>query len=155
MTELVKLHIPGQPQGKGRARSARLPNGQTIHYTPAKTRTYEGMIRTQAISAVGDQNPTESPVMLTLLCGYQIPKSWPRWKRDMALAGQIVPTVKPDTDNVLKAVKDALNSVVWRDDCQVVSTIKDKIYTDNPFVSIEVATVDAHPAQITRRPANA
>ena len=70
----------------------------------------------------------------------------------MALDGDIKPTVKPDADNVEKAVKDALNGVVWVDDCQVVNCEKEKFYSTKPGVHAVIETVRAHPAQITRKP---
>src|SRR5690606_4329523 len=120
----------------GRARTATLPDKATggvkmvrgkngkmrpllIHHTPEKTRTYEGMIRTQAIMVMGARKPIEGPVAIDLWAVYPIPKSWPRRKRELALLGKILPTVKPDLDNIEKAVKDALNGVVWTDDAQV------------------------------------
>ena len=44
MLEPVTITLAGDPQGKGRARAFR--RGSFIgHYTPEKTRSYEGMIR--------------------------------------------------------------------------------------------------------------
>lgn len=45
------------------------------------------------------------------------------------LAGQAIPhTKKPDADKLLRAVKDALSKVVWRDDAQVTDAITRKRY---------------------------
>lgn len=149
----ITMVIPGPPQGKGRARSF-VRNGRVGHYTPEKTRTYEGMIRTQAIEAMGAELPYEGPMSLTLCALYPIPKSWPRWKQEMALAGQILPTVKPDLDNVEKAIKDALNGVAWKDDCQVCVVIKQKSYTradQSPGVLVSFDQMATAPAQCDRK----
>lgn len=121
---MISFHVPGKPQGKGRARSFTMANGKTGHYTPEKTRSYEGMIRTLGMQAMHNALPTEQPVALTLTIVMPIPSSWPTWKRELAEAGQVLPTTKPDADNCEKAVKDALNGVCWRDDAQVVSCEK-------------------------------
>lgn len=155
---MIVFHVPGTPQGKGRARSFRMRNGHTGHYTPAKTRSYEGLIRTQAQLAIGTiADPSREPMILTLTIVMPVPNSWPAWKRAMAEAGEIFPTTKPDSDNVEKAVKDALNGVLWRDDAQVVSTQKAKVYErDGLPVGVHVEVIpmlDRYPAQLKRKPA--
>src|SRR5690606_39025060 len=99
------------PQGKGRARAFSMRSGGIGHYTPEKTKTYEGMIRFLAMQAMRNALPCDAPVSLTLIIAMPIPASWPAWKRELAEAGRLLPTVKPDADNVEKAVKDALNGV--------------------------------------------
>lgn len=147
---MINFIIPGTPQGKGRARSF-VRNGHVAHYTPEKTRTYEGMIRTQAIAEMGMKPPTGQPVRLDLIIGMPVPQSWPTWKATAALNGEIVPTTKPDSDNVTKAVKDALSGVCWIDDAQVVLLSVQKIYTQTPGVSVSVMALPPCPAQIKRR----
>ncbi|MDO6747182.1 RusA family crossover junction endodeoxyribonuclease [Gilvimarinus sp. 1_MG-2023] len=152
---MIEFHIPGKPQGKGRARSFLMRNGKIGHHTPEKTRSYEGMIRTLGMQAVGDTQPTEQPIALTLTIVMPIPASWPAWKRELAESGRLLPTTKPDSDNVEKAVKDALNGVCWRDDAQVVSADKNKFFEspDLPVgVHVEVRTLGEYPAQLKRKP---
>lgn len=145
---MLSFFAPGKPQGKARARSVRTANGKISHYTPQKTRTYEGLIRTQALTSMGMERPTRRPVKLMLLINYEIPITWAKWKIQAALEGRIVPTVKPDSDNVTKAVKDALNGVAWHDDCQVVLTEVQKQYSTTPGVLISVSMLAQCEAQI-------
>jgi Holliday junction resolvase RusA-like endonuclease len=147
---MIQFIIPGTPQGKGRARS--FVRGKHVgHYTPEKTRTYEGMIRTQALAEMGMRPATTLPVKLDLIIGMPVPASWPSWKSTAALNGEIVPTTKPDADNVAKAIKDALNGVCWYDDAQVVLLSVQKIYTQTPGVSVSVVALTPCPAQIKKR----
>lgn len=148
----ILIVVPGHPVGKGRARSARLPNGRTIHYTPAKTRTWEGIAKSLAIDAMNGRDPLQCPVRISIIITHGVADSWPNWKRELAYAGRIEPTVKPDADNVEKAVKDALNGVVWHDDCQVVSCSKEKLYGPVPGVRILVSARETLPAQVKHRP---
>lgn len=152
---MINFHVPGKPQGKGRARSYLMRNGKIGHVTPDKTRTYEGIIRTQGMVAMTGQAASENPIALTLTIVLPIPDSWPAWKRTLAEAGELLPTTKPDSDNVEKAVKDALNGVVWRDDAQVVSGDKNKFY-ERPGLTvgvyIEVREISAFPAQLKHKP---
>lgn len=144
---MLKIFIPGKPQGKERARSSHR-YGKTHHYTPKKTKNYESMIASIAKAGMRGRKPTNNPVLLGLDMIYPIPASWPQWKKNGAIAGMIVPTVKPDSDNVEKAVKDALNGIAWVDDCQVVTTIKSKIYGVEPGVTVEVSWIGKISAQI-------
>jgi len=150
--EPIELRIPGAPQGKGRARSMTLRTGQKIHYTPEKTRTYEGVIKSLAMDVMGECAPLDGPLQLELICTYPMAASWPAWKRELALSGQLAATVKPDADNVAKAVKDALNGVVWGDDTQVVRAVITKVYGERPMVAVRVTRLPQHSAQIKRRP---
>lgn len=135
----VTITLAGEPQGKGRARAFR--RGNFIgHYTPEKTRSYEGMIRTAAMDAMGDGVPLDEPVELTMRAVFGVPASWSRRKRDAALCGQIRPAKKPDYDNIIKAWSDALNGVVYRDDALIVRVEFEKRYGPAPLV---VATVRA------------
>lgn len=153
---MIRVFIPGHPRGKERARSriitAKATGRQfTSHYTPKKTRDNENNIRSHAIGAMKMQKPMTGPVNLKLDIAFEIPKSWPKWKVDMALTGQILPTTKPDSDNIEKSIKDAFNGVIWVDDCQVVSGEKAKRYSLQPGVFAIITPLEAHPAQIQRK----
>jgi len=56
----------------------------------------------------------------------------------MAEKGELRPVTKPDTDNYIKAIKDALKSVIWKDDSQVVELHASKYYSQNPRIEIEI-----------------
>ena len=74
---------------------------------------------------------------LDLVISYEIPKAWPKWKLTAAQDGLIVPTVKPDADNVAKAVKDALNG--WFGWMTVGNHAQHpKMYSINPGVLVSV-----------------
>lgn len=147
---MINFTIPGQPQGKGRHRSF-VRNGHVSHYTPEKTRSYEGVITTLAMEAMRGMKPSEKPLELRLLIKFAVPASWPQWKREAALRGEVAPTTKPDADNVIKAVKDAMNMIVWRDDCQVVDLNVSKSYSQTPCVEVMVHERGILPAQVKKR----
>jgi len=153
---VIQIHVPGQPQGKGRARAYKIKRGRRAgkigHFTPEKTRTYESIIRSYAMVEMAGKKRFECPVAIDLQLYYEIPESWPAWKREMALNGKIAPTVKPDCDNVEKAIKDALNGVVWVDDVQVVMGVKMKTYAEVGSVSVKVRPTGQLPANIKHKP---
>lgn len=68
-----------------------------------------------------------------------VPKSWSKRKQADALAGQLMPTTKPDLDNCVKAIFDAVNGIVWTDDVQVVGLRVRKVYGATPGVQVIVS----------------
>ena len=152
---MIDIFIPGKPRGKERSRSRIVTskkNGKqfTTHYTPKSTRDYESLIASYGIGAMKGRRPVHGPVKLELVICFPVPDSWPKWKTEMALANRILPTVKPDSDNVEKSIKDGLNGVVWHDDCQVVDTVKVKVYREIPGIRVRVTELEKYPAQIKR-----
>jgi len=134
---MIVINIPGEPIGKGRHK---LGNGHA--YTPKKTRRWEEMAAWEARRQYKGK-PLEGPVGLTVVAEFGIPASWPKWKREKAEDGMVAHIVKPDGSNVLKAVEDALQGIVFRDDCQIASEMIDKWYGREPGVTLEVRAMDA------------
>ena len=50
--------------------------------------------------------------------------------------GLIFPTKKPDTDNIAKAILDALNGLAYYDDAQVVNLEVQKRYSNEPRAEV-------------------
>ena len=84
----------------------------------------------------------KGPVSIGVVEYRAIPKSWSKAKREDALDGYILPLTKPDTDNILKGIKDALTGVLWADDAQVVQDIAMKCYGTEPHVVVRVDYMD-------------
>lgn len=136
----IAFDVPGEPQGKGRARAATI-NGMTRLYTPKKTASYEGLIAMAAQQAMKGAQQMAGPCAVEVLAHFSIPKRASKSKRDAMLAGAIRPTKKPDGDNILKAVCDGINGVVWSDDVQAVDSRVVKLYGSKPGVHVMVASL--------------
>ena len=136
----VAFIIPGEPQGKGRAR-ATMVAGRARLYTPEKTVSYEGLAAYAAQAAMGLTAPFEGPCAIHVDAFYAMPKSMSAKKQAQAMAGTIRPTKKPDGDNILKAVCDGINGVVWKDDVQAVDARVTKRYGKTPCVHVTVAAL--------------
>jgi Holliday junction resolvase RusA-like endonuclease len=80
----------------------------------------------------------EGPVGCELTIHCAVPQSWSGKKQRSALASEILPTSKPDIDNVVKAIFDGCNGVLWRDDVLVVELAVRKRYAATPGVRVEV-----------------
>jgi Holliday junction resolvase RusA-like endonuclease len=150
MDELV-VTIPGQPVPKGRPRMTRA--GHT--YTPLKTRSWESVIQSAVVEArfQGDYFlPFAGPVSVRVTAYFEIPVSWPAWKRKAALGGSLRHTGTPDLDNILKLVMDAVNgSGTWADDSYVVGLSATKDYSATPRTVITITRAAGTPSQTTSR----
>ena len=107
-------------------------------FTPAKTAAYEGLIAHAAQVAMAGAAPLDCACQVQLSITVSVPASWSKKKQAAALAGQVLPTKKPDADNVLKAICDGMNGVVWRDDVQAVDVFLRKRYGATPGVFVRV-----------------
>jgi Holliday junction resolvase RusA-like endonuclease len=97
------------------------PWRQQIGWTALSARTNAGLYE-----------PFAKGVALTITCRFFLarPKSAPMLR--------VYPTVKPDTDKLLRAVGDALKGVLYVDDAQVVSWRGHKRYNVLERAEIEV-----------------
>jgi Holliday junction resolvase RusA-like endonuclease len=143
MSPEVSIYLPGKVIGKGRPRLTR-----SGVITPGKTRRYESMLRAMAIDAMEGREPLAGPLMVKMSVGVLPPVSWSKDKRAAAVAGSILPTVRPDLDNQIKLI-DALNptksgfSGVWSDDAQVVRIDASRFYAEAAGILIEVYRITA------------
>ena len=128
MTFIVK----GEPKGKARPRFAR---GRA--YTPQTTVDYEKEIKARFLECGGKFSHADKFTVDVIAC-FGVPKSAPKKKVKDMLAYQIMPTKRPDIDNILKVVLDALNGVAYYDDSQVVRVVGTKAYNKEPFLQISI-----------------
>lgn len=132
----VQFAVSGEPVGKGRPRFAR--NGNYVRaYTPEKTRAYEQLVA-WAYKQEG-RSFGAVPVQLVVRAYFGVPASAPKKKRAAMLAGEIPCTKKPDADNIVKCIADALNGTAYDDDRQIVQIVCSKRWTDSPRVEVEIS----------------
>ena len=133
----IAFFVPGKPQGKGRPRIGRVGRHARM-FTPEKTVAYEGLVALAAHEAMQGRPPLDGPLAMNVAIFVEVPASWSKRRRADALAGRIMPTTKPDADNTIKALSDAMNGVVWRDDVQAVAGSWVKVYAETPGVRVVV-----------------
>lgn len=56
--------------------------------------------------------------------------------------GKIFPTKKPDIDNVIKVIADALNGVAYDDDKQIIDVSARKVYSETPRVDVRIRIIE-------------
>lgn len=132
---MISFSIPGDPKGKGRPRF-----GQGRTYTPQSTAAYEDFIRFCYNLRYHQNSPiaADIPLSVNINAVFEIPKSFSKAKRAAALKDEIRPTKKPDCDNVIKIILDALNGLAYADDKQVVCVSCEKRYGEQSRVNVEI-----------------
>lgn len=130
----VRFTVLGEPYGKGRPRF----NTKTGHaITPEKTVSRENLIAVEYRRQCGDfRFADDAQLDMRILAFYSVAKSDSKAKRERKLCGTIRPTKKPDMDNVVKLVADALNLVAYKDDTQIVDCQCRKFYSETPRTEI-------------------
>lgn len=135
----MSITVYGRPQGKGRPRYT-TRGGRVMAYTPANTKVYEDKIR-QAWKEQDGRAFGSSPIAMNLKAYYPIPSRAKRAERDAMLAGQVPVTDKPDLDNVLKSVMDALTGLAYEDDQQVNIISATRAYSDVPRIEADIIPI--------------
>ena len=110
----IELVISIDPLPKQRPRFG---NGRT--YTPYKTKKYEESIRVSCKSQYCNA-PLSGPLTAEVYFLFKRPPSIRRANHD----------VRPDLDNLLKALFDGMNGILFKDDAQIVRIMAYKKYSD-------------------------
>ncbi len=76
--------------------------------------------------------PATGEVILEMKIFKSIPKSMPKYKKLLAEAGILLPLSKPDFDDYVKLLCDAINSILFVDDAQIVVGVVNKYYSFTP-----------------------
>lgn len=107
-------------------------------YTPTNTKLYEYSLRQWFIREYPNFTPIETRVKVTIIAYFGIPKSTSKKKEAEMLQGNISPTKKPDADNVVKIILDAMNKFAFKDDTQVTKLEIEKKYDKTPRIYIKI-----------------
>lgn len=130
--------IPGQPCAQGRGRAVRIGAGVRV-IDPAKSRSWKGvaaMFMQQARNAAGVFAPLDGPLDVTVVA------TWLTLKSASKRNPPVFKTTRPDGDNVLKAVLDAGNGILWADDACCVRLTVEKRYGAVPSVEVIIKEAD-------------
>ena len=147
-----KFTVKGNPVGKGRPRVTR--HGT---YTPARTKNYQQLVNVFYKGKHFGDKALKVKIRLfyktsktTKLRKSEIAKKLKEigisadglkneiWQRACEF-NAIKCTIKPDCDNVGKAILDALNGIAYDDDSQIVSLNIDKFRSVDPRAEIEIS----------------
>lgn len=107
-------------------------------YTPTKTKNYEYLVRQMFVYKYPHFKIIEGRIKVTIIAYFDIPKSTSKVRKAQMLWGDISPTKKPDIDNIVKIILDALNKFAFQDDTQVTKLEVEKIYSETPKVYVKI-----------------
>lgn len=140
---MVELEILGEPMGKQRPRYSSY-GGFVRTYTPQKTINYESLITYEYNKKYGKlMFDKDKNIKLEVIAYYKLSKS-DYGKKGLNKSGKNkienkYCTTKNDIDNVIKIIMDALNSICYYDDKQIVAVEGVKLWTEQePRVSIKI-----------------
>lgn len=147
MAGVHSLIIPGEPQGKARAKVT-TRGGHAHAYTPGKTELYENLIKVLWLES--RHAPIEGAIVVWVTAVFGIPKSASKAQRAEMEAGRLWPCKKPDFDNIGKVIADALNGLAWLDDKQICDSCTLKRYTrpgEQPHVRLIYSELNPPPQE--------
>ena len=107
-------------------------NGKPVFYEPPDLKAARAKL-TDAVGRFAPEEPMTGPLRLETKWIWQTedPRGEPSWKIS-----------KPDTDNLIKMLKDCMTRTgYWKDDAQVASEITQKFYGPKPGIYIEVMKI--------------
>lgn len=147
----ISFTIYGEPRGKGRPRFTKAG----IAYTDSETCAYENRVRAAYLSVARGVAPIPAgiPVEVHIAAYFGIPKNLTKRAQYDIASGRKLPTKKPDIDNIIKIICDALNPVVdkktmqiifpgaWHDDSQVTDGSQKKRFSTKPRVEVIIRPI--------------
>ena len=136
----IHIVVPGTIVPWQRARRNRLKSGVTVTFTRPDVEAYHAVVRMASEAAMAGRPPIQGPIELSLLAVFAVPGSWSGKRQREALAGILAKTTRPDLENSVKGAMDAMRSIVYRDDAQIVSFGScAKVYGERPRLEILVS----------------
>lgn len=111
-------------------------------YTPKQTTEYEKLVRASYTAVSKIFFGKDTPLIISIIALFSIPKSVSKKLKNSMLKGDILPTKKPDSDNIIKIILDALNGVCYHDDAQICSINFEKKYAEIPATKIIIKEIE-------------
>lgn len=117
--------------------------GYVHAYDPPKVARYKRMLNGIAAKKMAERGkkPLTGPLEVRMIFYRPIQTSLSKKEHAKRAIGEQLPDVKPDTDNYVKAMWDAMNGVVWEDDKQITDFSAKKRYSEHPRIELEVLTL--------------
>ncbi|WP_268913979.1 RusA family crossover junction endodeoxyribonuclease [Lentilactobacillus sp. SPB1-3] len=135
---MISLTIHGNPVPAGRPRFTR--NGHA--YDPPKSRAYKQLVAIEAKKQYRGPLLKDKPIEVYIAAYRENQKQISKIERTRRERKQSLPLRKPDTDNYVKSVLDALTGVIWADDNIICHIDAYKFYSDTPRIEVIVREIE-------------
>ncbi len=136
--DVIRFTVPGAIVPWQRARRRQFANGTHVTFTSREVEAYHSTVRMAAAQAMAGRPPLECAVGMSVRAVFAVPASWSRKRRALALSEDLHKVTKPDIENMAKGAMDALQSVVYVDDRQIVGLTACKVYGETPRLEIAI-----------------
>lgn len=137
----LTFHLEGKVMGQPRPRFS-TRNGHAVAYDREDAAAYKDALRHRcrlAMASAGVPLCMEATAFSACVTAiFRTPKSWSRKKREDAIQGRLPMTSRPDGDNILKIVLDAVNGLLWKDDSQVDLATVAKRWGEDDMLVVQV-----------------
>lgn len=135
----IRFEVPGVPVGKARPRVT-FRNGRAMAYTTDSTREYESRVKVAYLKKFGHKRQ-DGALRVDVIAYFTPPRSASKRMQAAMLDGDIPYTKKPDMDNIIKSVTDALNDVAYADDANIVAVYGFKQYSEYAHTDVVITRV--------------
>lgn len=135
-----KFTVLGEPKAQKRHRSTKV-GGFIRQYDPSSADKGDFL---SIVQQNAPETPYTVPLHLEMDFYFSRPKSHFKSGKNSHIKKENAPswhTTKPDIDNCIKFVMDALNKVFWTDDKLVCRVSISKRYSDKPRTEISISNV--------------
>ena len=125
----MKFTVLGIPIPKGRPKFG---NGHA--YTPERTIQYENLVKW----SYSPKQFHEGAIAMDIVAYMPIPKATSKTNLILMEKHIKLPTSRPDADNIIKGIADALNGIAYKDDSQIVDIRCRQFYSLTPRCEVEI-----------------
>lgn len=132
---MIEFTVKGLPVAKGRPRVTRYGT-----YTPRKTKDYEKLVQYSFKNQYKGQ-ALQGALKIRIDFYMYIPKNTSKKRRKLKNDKEILPTKRPDFDNLTKSMTDALNGLAFEDDNQIAEAHIYKYYSDEPRAVVKIEKI--------------
>lgn len=117
----VAFFVPGTPVAQPRVRPNYSGRGPAV-FMPRSAQAWRELVAIHGRKAWTGE-PSHAPIALEVRWILPRPKSHWTASGGLKASAPLFHVQTPDTDNLVKSTKDALNGITWRDDAQVYHEI--------------------------------
>lgn len=132
---ILEVMVAGEPQSKGSLKAIPAKNKDgtlriAMKNDNPKTKEWQDLMSFHAASEMRGGPPWEGPIVINAYFRLTRPKTHYMAKGKLRNDLIIEHVDKPDLDKLARCVLDALTGIAYVDDCQVVTLVSTKCYSD-------------------------
>lgn len=131
---MIKLNIPIAPVPASRPRVTRTGHA----YDTKQYSKFKRDVKYWLSFNYKDELIERKPIMIDYTFYRPIQSSVSKKEHDRRKNNEVLPIVKPDLDNYVKAMQDCLTGFVIGDDNMVVDSHARKRYSEEPHIEVEI-----------------